>query len=82
MERNHQQLGLRWPSEEYMDEWKERYQKSLRILNDLRKQGIAAGVYTQTTDVEVEVNGLRTYYRIDKIDPKWLKEQAAILFAD
>ncbi len=65
-----------------MDEWKERYQKSLRILNDLRKQGIAAGVYTQTTDVEVEVNGLRTYDRIDKIDPKWLKEQAAILFAD
>ncbi|MDZ4851250.1 MAG: glycoside hydrolase family 2 TIM barrel-domain containing protein [Pirellulaceae bacterium] len=65
-----------------MDEWKERYQKSMRILNDLRKQGIAAGIYTQTTDVEVEVNGLRTYDRIDKIDPAWLKEQAAILFED
>jgi len=63
-----------------MDEWKERYQKSIKILNDLRKQGIAAGVYTQTTDVEVEVNGLRTYDRVDKISPAWLKEQAAVLF--
>ncbi len=65
-----------------MDEWKERYQKSITILNDLRMKGIAAGVYTQTTDVEVEVNGLRTYDRVDKIDPAWLKEQAAVLFKD
>ena len=65
-----------------MDEWKARYQKSLQILNDLRQQGIAGGVYTQTTDVEIEVNGLRTYDRIDKVSPAWLKEQAAILFTE
>lgn len=65
-----------------MDEWKSRYTKSLQILNDLRKQGIAGGVYTQTTDVEIEINGLRTYDRVDKIEPAWLKEQAAILFED
>lgn len=65
-----------------MDEWKSRYQKSLAILNDLRRKGIAGGVYTQTTDVEIEVNGLRTYDRIDKISPEWLSEQAAILFTD
>lgn len=65
-----------------MEEWKSRYRKSLEILNDLRHKGIAAGVYTQTTDVEIEVNGLRTYDRIDKISPDWLKEQAAILFTD
>lgn len=65
-----------------MEEWKERYQKSLKILNELRQQGIAGGVYTQTTDVEIEVNGLRTYDRIDKISPAWLKEQAAILFTE
>lgn len=65
-----------------MDEWKSRYQKSLQILNDLRHQGIAAGVYTQTTDVEIEINGLRTYDRVDKIDPVWLREQAAILFSE
>ena len=28
--------------------------------------GCAAAVYTQTTDVEVEVNGLMTYDRLDK----------------
>ncbi|MCB1130561.1 MAG: glycoside hydrolase family 2, partial [Verrucomicrobiae bacterium] len=50
-----------------LDEWKERYSRSIRILAGLRKQGIAAGVYTQTTDVEVEINGFRTYDRIDKI---------------
>lgn len=64
------------------DEWKDRYKKSLQILNDLRKNGVAGGVYTQTTDVEVEINGLRTYDRLDKVDPAWLKEQAAILFRD
>ena len=29
----------------------------------LRRRGVAAGVYTQTTDVEGEVNGLMTYDR-------------------
>ena len=44
-------------------EYKQRYVKSLQILNELRGQGIAAGVYTQTTDVEGEINGLMTYDR-------------------
>jgi len=44
-------------------EYKERYILSLDKLNDLRRQGIAAGVYTQTTDVEGEINGLMTYDR-------------------
>jgi hexosaminidase len=39
-------------------------------LFDLRDKGLSAAVYTQTTDVEVEVNGLMTYDRsIVKIDP-------------
>ena len=33
------------------------------MLNNLRGEGIAAGVYTQTTDVEGEINGLMTYDR-------------------
>lgn len=45
------------------DEYRQRYVKSLDILNDFRRRGIAAGVYTQTTDVEGEVNGLMTYDR-------------------
>lgn len=44
-------------------EFRERYITSLEMLDDLRKQGIAGGVYTQTTDVEGEINGLITYDR-------------------
>lgn len=58
---------------ETLDEWKERYARSIDILCELRDQGIAAGVYTQTTDVEVEINGLLTYDRIRKVNPDWLR---------
>ena len=44
-------------------EYKERYVTSLEKLKELRTQGIAAGIYTQTTDVEGEINGLMTYDR-------------------
>ena len=55
------------------EEWKERYIVSLRKLSELRSQGIAGGVYTQTTDVEDEINGLLTYDRkVSKIQPSEL----------
>lgn len=56
-----------------LDEWKQRYTKSISVLRDLRRQGISAGVYTQTTDVEGEINGLLTYDRIEKVPSAWLK---------
>jgi hypothetical protein len=59
-----------------LDEWKERYSRSIDILCDLRARGISAGVYTQTSDVENEINGLLTYDRIPKIDTAWLKQQS------
>ena len=59
-----------------LDEWKQRYTHSIDILCDLRSRGIAGGVYTQTTDVENEINGLLTYDRIPKIDTAWLKQQS------
>jgi len=40
-----------------------RYAKSLSILTELKSKGISAGIYTQTTDVEGEINGLITYDR-------------------
>ncbi len=46
-----------------LDEYKQRYRVSLEHLKDLRAQGVAGGVYTQTTDVESEINGLLTYDR-------------------
>jgi len=56
-------------------EYKERYLESLRILTELKSKGIAAGVYTQTTDVEGEINGLVTYDRkVIKIPAAELKE--------
>jgi len=43
-------------------------------LADLVRQGVSAAVYTQTTDVEGEVNGIMTYDRkVVKMDEKALK---------
>jgi beta-galactosidase len=62
-----------------LDEWKQRYTHSIEVLAGLRKRGVCAGVYTQTTDVEVEINGLRTYDRVNKVDPAWLKPLSEML---
>ncbi|KAF9264078.1 glycoside hydrolase family 2 protein [Marasmius fiardii PR-910] len=54
--------------------------RALRVIEELREQTrffghCNGGVYTQTTDVEGEVNGFLTYDRaIDRVDrPKWTK---------
>ncbi len=60
---------------ENKEEWQERYRESIRRLAELREQGIAAGIYTQTTDVEGEINGLITYdRRVPKVPAEWLRE--------
>ena len=44
-------------------------------LGELAEQGLAGSVYTQTTDVEVEINGLLTYDRkVLKYNPEVLKK--------
>ena len=44
------------------------YVKYALRLKDLVTRGFSAAVYTQTTDVEIEVNGLMTYdRRVDKV---------------
>ena len=41
---------------------------------DLAAKGLGGSVYTQTTDVEIEINGLMTYDRkVLKYDPKVLR---------
>lgn len=53
---------------ENKEEWLERYRTSIEMLADLKEKGIAAGIYTQTTDVEGEINGLITYdRRVEKV---------------
>jgi len=64
-----------------LDEWKQRFSRSIDILCSLRKRGIAGGVYTQTTDVEVEINGLLTYDRERKVEAEWVKQQSERLLA-
>ncbi len=62
-------------------EYKERFATSIRMLNELRPQGVAGGVYTQTTDVEGEINGLMTYDRkVIKIPAEELAELTGVLF--
>jgi hypothetical protein len=60
-----------------------RYKQSIQLLNQLRAGGIAGGVYTQTTDVEGEVNGLITYDRaVRKFPAKDLAQIHSILFRE
>ena len=56
-------------------EYKQRYRKSFEELMRLRRRGVAGAVYTQTTDVEGEVNGLMTYDReVQKLSAEELSE--------
>ena len=51
------------------------YLKYAEMLKEMIKQGFSAAVYTQTTDLEVEVNGLMTYDRkVIKLDEATLKK--------
>ena len=56
------------------DEVTDEYVKYANKLYDLIARGFTAAVYTQTTDVEVEVNGLMTYDRkVIKLNEQKLK---------
>ena len=64
-----------------LEELKSRYRISCERLADLKSKGIAAGVYTQTTDVETEVNGLMTYdRRVIKIPADELRKFHQLIF--
>lgn len=50
------------------------YDNLNKVLHPQIAAGLSAAVYTQTTDVEIEVNGLMTYDRaVDKFDARKLK---------
>ncbi|WP_222538690.1 glycoside hydrolase family 2 protein [Pedobacter polysacchareus] len=55
------------------DELFEKYNSFIRSLEGLIKKGLSAAVYTQTTDVEQETNGLMTYDRILKLPEAKIK---------
>ena len=56
------------------EELEARYRTLVADLNELIPKGLAAAVYTQTTDVEIETNGLMPY------DRKVIKIPAEVLF--
>lgn len=57
------------------------YKDLIINLKDLIKKGLSAAIYTQTTDVEQEINGLLTYDRdIIKMDKEKVRELNLSLF--
>lgn len=52
----------------------DRYEEFAELLKHFVYCGTAAAVYTQTTDVEIEVNGIMTYDRIVKVDEPRFRE--------
>lgn len=57
------------------------YSRLIEQMPALIADGLAAAIYTQTTDVEIEVNGLMTYDRsIVKFDPTKLRDLHAQLY--
>lgn len=59
------------------------YEEFAQHLRMLKTTGVAAAVYTQTTDVEVEVNGLVTYDReVVKVDEERISEINAKVIND
>ena len=61
--------GLCKTPEELIERYK-LYAERLKTLIDI---GCAAAVYTQTTDVELELNGLMTYDRLEKLEASLLR---------
>ncbi len=59
----------------------DKYVELLTQMRPLIAQGLSAAVYTQTTDVEIEVNGLMTYDReVNKIDLERAADAARKLY--
>ena len=59
---------------EKADEVLQQYADFAEMLKTFIATGCSAAVYTQTTDVELEINGLMTYDRIVKVDEGRLRE--------
>lgn len=63
------------------DELLAKYASFMQKFPDLIRQGLSAAVYTQTTDVEIETNGLMTYDRkVIKMPEAKLSELHAPLY--
>jgi len=74
-----------WGYVSYKDaaEYERAYREKIAQLRLLVARGLSAAVYTQTTDVEIEVNGLMTYDReVMKIPQPTLAEISKTLYTN
>jgi hypothetical protein len=63
------------------EELYQRYESFIRNIPHFIEMGLSAAVYTQTTDVEVETNGLMTYdRRVIKFPVEKMKELHRLLY--
>ncbi len=77
------QLDDAWGYRSYKtkEELTEAYLDLLERLRPMIGRGLSAAVYTQTSDVEIEVNGLMTYDRkVIKFDPEVVRPAAERLY--
>jgi beta-galactosidase/beta-glucuronidase len=64
--------------EEYLERYKRKFAE---VIRQAKEAGVSAAVYTQTTDVESELNGLLSYDReVEKFPAKTFAEIAQPLF--
>jgi len=61
--------GWGYTKAETSDDFLESYASVMNIIAELVPKGLAGAIYTQTTDVESEINGLLTYDRVYKVSP-------------
>ncbi|MCA9238469.1 MAG: hypothetical protein KDA44_23520, partial [Planctomycetales bacterium] len=68
-----QAQGWGYTNAQNAEELENLYAQYADLLRGFKDQnGLTGAIYTQITDVEIEVNGLLTYDRRLKIDPQWI----------
>ena len=65
--------GWGYTKSESVEDFLTSYEELLTAIGDLIPLGLAGAIYTQTTDVESETNGLLTYDREYKIQPQKIR---------
>ncbi|MBK6739071.1 MAG: hypothetical protein IPG64_14945 [Haliea sp.] len=82
--KDHLSVGAGWGYTAFENEsdFESAYREMLSVIEGLVPRGLAGAIYTQTTDVESEINGLITYdRRVFKIPPQRLaKMNERIIF--
>ena len=62
--------GWGYTKTESVEDFLTSYEELLTAIGGLIPEGLAGAIYTQTTDVESEINGLLTYDRKYKLQPE------------